>query len=85
MPEMDGIAATARIRELLPADRIPYITALTANAMSAERDNYLQSGMDGYLSKPIDISALTETIQAARVHSDNRESQPSTSVVRNSL
>jgi CheY-like chemotaxis protein len=83
MPEMDGIAATTRIRELLPAERMPYIVALTANAMSAERDNYLQSGMDGYLSKPIDIAALTETIQAAKVHSDNRD-KPTLSAVRNS-
>lgn len=65
MPEMDGITATAHIREQLPADQVPYIVALTANAMSSERESYLQSGMDDYLSKPIDVAALTESINAA--------------------
>jgi CheY-like chemotaxis protein len=65
MPDMDGIAATARIREEVPAARIPYVVALTANAMASERENYLQSGMDDYLSKPIDVDALTASLQAA--------------------
>jgi CheY-like chemotaxis protein len=65
MPEMDGITATAHIREQLSADQVPYIVALTANAMSSERESYLQSGMDDYLSKPIDVAALTESINAA--------------------
>lgn len=66
MPDMDGIAATNRIRELIPEDRIPFIVALTANAMNSERENYLRSGMDDYLSKPIDIDALTKSIASAK-------------------
>ena len=66
MPDMDGIAATNHIRSLLPDDRVPYIVALTANAMNSERDNYLKSGMDDYLSKPIDVEALTESLVAAK-------------------
>jgi signal transduction histidine kinase/DNA-binding response OmpR family regulator len=66
MPDMDGIAATNRIREVIPEDRIPFIVALTANAMNSERENYLRSGMDDYLSKPIDIDALTKSIASAK-------------------
>ena len=65
MPDMDGIAATNRIRALLPDDRVPYIVALTANAMNSERENYLKSGMDGYLSKPIDVEALNDSLASA--------------------
>jgi len=65
MPDMDGIAATARIRETVAAQDMPYIVALTANAMASERENYLQSGMDDYLSKPIDVDALTKSLLAA--------------------
>ena len=65
MPEMDGITAANRIRQVLTEDVVPFIVALTANAISSERDSYLKAGMDGYLSKPIDIEALTETLEAA--------------------
>ena len=66
MPDMDGIAATRAIREILPRNQAPYIVALTANAMSSERESYLKSGMDDYLSKPIDVEALAASIEAAR-------------------
>lgn len=65
MPDMDGITASGLIREKLPADRHPYIVALTANAMASERETYLGAGMDGYLSKPLDVQALIETLEAA--------------------
>jgi len=65
MPEMDGITAANRIREALSEDEVPYIAALTANAISSEREAYLKAGMDAYLSKPIDMDALTETLAAA--------------------
>ena len=55
MPDMDGITASGLIREKLPAERHPYIVALTANAMASERETYLGAGMDGYLSKPLDV------------------------------
>ncbi|MCY6380068.1 response regulator [Hoeflea prorocentri] len=72
MPDMDGIAATGKIRSLLPEDRVPYIVALTANAMNSERENYLKSGMDDYLSKPIDVDALTESLASAMELKENR-------------
>ncbi|MFK7845175.1 MAG: response regulator [Rhodothermales bacterium] len=68
MPEMDGITATEQIRSTLPTDRVPYIVALTANAMASEKQRYLDSGMDGYLSKPIDVDALIESINDALQH-----------------
>ena len=59
MPEMDGIEATAAIRKL-PGERaaVPII-AVTANAMEGDRERFLESGLDDYLSKPIDINELT--------------------------
>jgi len=58
MPEMDGIAAAQAIRRL-PGDvrRIPII-ALTANAMAGQREEYIEAGMDDYVSKPIDMAQL---------------------------
>ena len=66
MPDMDGLEATAKIRELPgPAGRVA-IVALTANAMSGDREEYLAAGMDGYVSKPIDPSALSAEIERCR-------------------
>jgi PAS domain S-box-containing protein len=58
MPEMDGIAASQAIRRL-PGEvrRIP-IVALTANAMAGQREEYIEAGMDDYVSKPIDMAQL---------------------------
>jgi len=72
MPDMDGIAATGRIRSILRENRVPFIVALTANAMNSEREIYLKSGMDDYLSKPIDVGALSESIGAAKRLRDER-------------
>jgi PAS domain S-box-containing protein len=62
MPEMDGIAAAQAIRRL-PGDvrRIPII-ALTANAMAGQREEYIEAGMDEYVSKPIDMAQLMEAM-----------------------
>jgi signal transduction histidine kinase/DNA-binding response OmpR family regulator/HAMP domain-containing protein len=72
MPDMDGVAATALIRERLPVQAQPYIVALTANALEAERERYLQSGLDAYLSKPIDVDALNNTLTEAARRRDAR-------------
>jgi signal transduction histidine kinase/ActR/RegA family two-component response regulator len=62
MPNMDGIEATRRIRELDgPASKAPII-ALTANAISGNEKMFLEAGFDGFLSKPIDEHALAETV-----------------------
>jgi hypothetical protein len=59
MPEMSGVEATAIIRteEKQTGMHIPII-AMTANAMSGDKEKYLAVGMDGYVSKPIDREVL---------------------------
>jgi PAS domain S-box-containing protein len=63
MPEMDGVTATARIRENEKSTHrhIPII-ALTAHAMKGDRERCLEAGMDGYVSKPIDGRKLKEEL-----------------------
>ena len=64
MPEMSGFEATQaiRARESPTARRLP-IVALTAHAMQGDRARCLEAGMDGYLSKPIDVDELVATIE----------------------
>ncbi len=65
MPEMDGFELTRAVRSREArngGDRLPII-ALTADALPGTQDRCLQAGMDGYLSKPIDIDALTEVLE----------------------
>ncbi|GHV46868.1 hypothetical protein AGMMS49546_35660 [Spirochaetia bacterium] len=61
MPGMDGIEATAAIRQLEDEyyKKVPII-ALTANAISGMKDMFLEKGFNDYLSKPIEISKLEE-------------------------
>lgn len=61
MPEIDGIEATVLIRELEQGRRTP-IAALTANAMEGDRERFLDSGMDDYLSKPFDRKSLENLV-----------------------
>jgi PAS domain S-box-containing protein len=62
MPEMDGMTATKNIRQLPGAvSKIP-IVALTAHTLSGDRERILDSGMNDYLTKPIDTVATTRCI-----------------------
>jgi len=62
MPEMDGFEAARAIRQRSgPDSRVPII-ALTANAMSGERERCLSAGMDDYLAKPIRPEQLAATL-----------------------
>ena len=58
MPEMDGPTATGTIRALPSAASQVPIIALTANAMKGDRERYLASGMNDYVSKPINPQEL---------------------------
>ncbi len=62
MPEMSGIEATIKIKELFPVSKQPIIIALTANAMAGDREKCIESGMVDYMSKPINIGQLQELI-----------------------
>lgn len=64
MPEMGGLEATRRIRSNIPTDEQPRIIALTANVHREGRRRCLEAGMDAFLPKPIDKSALAEVLQA---------------------
>jgi signal transduction histidine kinase/CheY-like chemotaxis protein len=63
MPEMDGLAATAAIREAekKTGNHVPII-AMTAHAMKGDRERCLAAGMDGYVSKPLRFSDIEEVL-----------------------
>jgi signal transduction histidine kinase/DNA-binding response OmpR family regulator len=64
MPEMDGFEATMAIRRQEAGNqrRIPII-ALTAQALRGDRERCLQAGMDGYLTKPLQVNRLFEVLE----------------------
>ncbi|MEM7094870.1 MAG: response regulator [Actinomycetota bacterium] len=64
MPEMDGLSATRAIRESIEQARQPTIVALTANALTGDREQCLEAGMDAYLSKPIEVQSLVTALEA---------------------
>ncbi len=63
MPLLSGLEAAALIREKeKTSGQHLRIIALTANAMSGDREKCLAAGMDGYLSKPIRVEELLEVL-----------------------
>jgi two-component system cell cycle response regulator DivK len=63
MPGMDGLSATAEIRNIPEIAHIPII-ALTANVMQGDREMTLQAGCDGYIGKPINVDTFVDEISA---------------------
>ena len=71
MPEMDGLEAARQITARgKPNDR-PRIVAMTANAMQGDREECLAAGMDDYLTKPIRVDRLVESLNQVRAR-ENR-------------
>jgi two-component system cell cycle response regulator DivK len=72
LPEMDGTEVLKRLRSAPALSRLPVI-ALTAHAMSGDREKYLSLGFDNYVAKPI----VDETILLDAIKSGLNENQGS--------
>jgi CheY-like chemotaxis protein len=59
MPELDGLDATRKIREI---DKITPIVALTANATTDDRDECFQAGMSEFITKPVSLECLRDVL-----------------------
>ena len=62
LPDIDGVAVLGRLRTEDRTASIP-VLALTAQAMTGDRERFLAAGFDGYVSKPVNIVALVETVR----------------------
>ena len=57
MPEMDGYEAIGKMKSNTALQKIPVI-AITAQAMTGDREKCLEAGADGYISKPVNVDEL---------------------------
>jgi CheY-like chemotaxis protein len=62
LPDLDGVQALHRLRGDARTATIP-IVALTAQAMRGDRERFLAAGFDGYVSKPVNVRDLIETVR----------------------
>jgi len=62
MPEMDGLEASRQICARWPRHERPRIIAMTANAMQGDRETCIAAGMDDYITKPIRVNELAESL-----------------------
>lgn len=69
MPVMDGMEAVRRIVEEWGEKR-PYLVAMTANAMDGDKERYLKSGFDDYVSKPIKLESLSASLRRCTLQSE---------------
>jgi CheY-like chemotaxis protein len=63
MPELDGLAATRKIRSIQRERGRTPIVALTANALDGERERCLEAGMDDYVVKPVGLAVLASVVR----------------------
>jgi CheY-like chemotaxis protein/HPt (histidine-containing phosphotransfer) domain-containing protein len=76
MPEMDGMTATKRIRELKSENGNVPIIAITAHALMGDKEKCIEAGMDDYLSKPIRSEVLIQKIDKwLKVQVDTKEAE----------
>lgn len=78
MPQMDGMQACRAIRSL--EDRVSAMTpivALTAHSLAGDKEKFLASGMNAYISKPVRLSQLIEKINLFVEEQDKKTMQPS--------
>jgi CheY-like chemotaxis protein/nitrogen-specific signal transduction histidine kinase/HPt (histidine-containing phosphotransfer) domain-containing protein len=77
MPVLDGYSATRRLREIESEQSKPRtpVIAMTAHAMSGDRERCLQAGMDDYLSKPLDRQLLEQTLARWMHHAPHAASE----------
>ena len=80
MPVMDGLSATAKIRQREREQGEPHriIIALTADAFAEDRERCLKAGMDDFLTKPIDVAALSALLHQWLDRSTHAEQSPPT-------
>ena len=62
LPGIDGVEALGRLRADERTRAVP-VLALTAQAMEGDRERFLAAGFDGYLSKPVNIADLLDTVR----------------------
>ncbi len=62
MPQMSGEEVVRHIRQNLLEERQPCVIAMTAYALQGDRERFLASGMNGYLSKPVELARLAEVL-----------------------
>jgi CheY-like chemotaxis protein len=77
MPDMDGLQASTRIREI-EKGRGTYtpILALTAHTMKGDRERCLAAGMDQFINKPIDAERFVEVVEAAATDGGTGKDRP---------
>jgi two-component system cell cycle response regulator DivK len=62
LPDIDGVQALEQLRADHRTASIP-VLALTAQAMQGDRERFLAAGFDGYMSKPVNVRDLVETVR----------------------
>src|SRR5439155_16296478 len=76
MPEMDGLEAARRIRRTFALGDRPRVIAMTAHALQGDRERCFEAGMDDYLTKPLDLHALSEALERSAPLARSQDREP---------